>query len=363
NAAIAYNVWQFYQVTGDKEFLSFTGSEIILEIARFWASLATYNPDLDRFEIKGVMGPDEFHEKYPGSDTPGVDNNAYTNVMAAWVLCRAGGIMNGLLPEDRARELCETLDITTEEIDRWNEISRKLRIPFHEGGIISQFEGYEDLEEFDWEGYRKKYGNIQRLDRILESEGDTVNRYKAPKQADVLMLFFLFSAEELGEMFERLGYKFSGDMIRNNIEYYLTRTSYGSTLSWVVHAWVLSRLDRVRSWGLFKDALKADVQDIQGGTTSEGIHLGAMAGTVDLMKRGYTGIEPRGDILWFNPRLPSEVEKLRMQVRYRGHSLQIEITSDRLRIEGYKVAESPIKIGYKGQVFEFGSQETKEFII
>ena len=84
NIAIAYNVWQYYQVTLDRDFLALYGAEMILDIARFWASAATYNPALDRYEIRGVMGPDEYHESYPGSETPGLNNNAYTNVMAVW---------------------------------------------------------------------------------------------------------------------------------------------------------------------------------------------------------------------------------------------------------------------------------------
>ena len=70
-------------------------------------------------------------------------------------------------------------------------------VPFHGDGIISQFEGYEELEELDWDAYRAKYGNIQRLDRILRAEGDDPDRYKVAKQADTVMLFFLFSGDEL----------------------------------------------------------------------------------------------------------------------------------------------------------------------
>jgi alpha,alpha-trehalase len=111
-----------------------------------------------------------------------------------------------ILPEDRKNELCETLELEEEELERWRDISRKMRVVFHDDGIISQFEGYDELEEFDWEGYRQKYEDIQRLDRILEAEDDSPNRYKASKQADVLMLFYLFSSEELRSLFERLGY-------------------------------------------------------------------------------------------------------------------------------------------------------------
>jgi trehalose/maltose hydrolase-like predicted phosphorylase len=131
---------------------------------------------------------------------------------------------------------------------RWDEISRKLFVPFHGDGIISQFEGYEKLEEFDWEGYRQKYGNIQRLDRILEAEGDDVNRYQASKQADVLMLFYLFSAEELRRCSSTWATA-STRLIPRNIDYYMRRTSHGSTLSRVVHYWVLARADREEGLG------------------------------------------------------------------------------------------------------------------
>ena len=135
-------------------------------------------------------------------------------------------------------------------------ISRKMFVPFQDDGIISQFEGYEQLEEFPWEAYRKKYGDIQRLDRILEAEGDNPNRYKASKQADVLMLFYLFSTEELRDIFEHLHYPFDAEMIPKNINYYMARTSHGSTLSRIVHSWVLARGDRKQAWELFAQALE-----------------------------------------------------------------------------------------------------------
>ena len=77
-------------------------------------------------------------------------------------------------------------------------VSRKMRVVFHEDGVISQFEGYEELTELNWDVYRDRYGDISRLDRILEDEGDTPNAYKASKQADVLMLFYLLSADDSG---------------------------------------------------------------------------------------------------------------------------------------------------------------------
>lgn len=362
NAAIALNVWQYYQVSEDREFLACYGAELIIEIARFWASIAQYNPSRERYEIHNVVGPDEFHTAYPGSDKPGLNNNAYTNVMASWVLLKAVDVLDLLAPQ-RRRELMEELHLEPEEVARWTEISRKMLVPFHDGEIISQFEGYDQLKEFDWDGYQAKYGDIQRLDRILEMEGDTVNRYKACKQADVLMLFYLFSAGELQEMFAWMGYAFTGDMIQRNIDYYLHRTSHGSTLSGVVHAWVLARSDRVRSWGLFLRALESDISDIQGGTTSEGIHLGAMSGTVDIIQRCYAGLEIRNDVLWINPCLPSTLERIRIRIFYRGHWVNVCVEGEHLSLSLEPGWAGPIHVGVKGQVHTLHQGERRELHI
>src|SRR5262249_10515104 len=152
------------------------------------------------------------------------------------------------------------------------------------------------------------------------------NQYQVSKQPDVLMLFYLFSTEELKELFDRLNYHFEPDMIPKNISYYVPQTANYSTLSRVAIAWVLSRMNRPeawqllskmsggkdaqqvtpissypRSWDIFQEAISSD---LQSAATPEGIHLGAMAGTVDIVQRCYTGIVTRNDVLWINPCLP-----------------------------------------------------------
>jgi len=360
NAAIAFNVSHYYQATNDWEFMASYGAEIILEIARYLSSITSLNEDTGRYEILGVMGPDEYHEKYPGSSEPGLNNNAYTNVMSVWVLERALELLDEL-PWDVVEELKEKLDIENGEKARWEDITRKMKIPFHGDGIISQFEGYEDLEEFAWDAYREKYGDIQRLDRILESENDSPNRYKASKQADVLMLFYLFSSEELSEIFGKLGYPFEYETIPRNIDYYMDRTSHGSTLSTMVHAWVLGRRNRPKTWKFFNEALCSDYSDIQGGTTPEGIHLGAMAGTVDQVQRGYTGMVTRKNVLWFNPCLPEELKTLRFPVCYRGYSLEVKISQEKLEIKVLRAGEVPITVGCKGEKRHISAPRTLEF--
>jgi alpha,alpha-trehalase len=331
DSAIAWNVWQYYEASGDREFLSTFGAEMLLEIARFWASLATFDEDLQRYRIRGVVGPDEFHTRYPDAAEPGLDDNAYTNVMASWCLRCAERALTEL-PRERADEILAELRITGEDRARFARIAARLRVVFHDERIISQFDGYAGLRELDWAGYRKRYGDIHRLDRILEEEGDSPNHYKASKQADVLMLFFLFSADELVELLGSMGYHFDKAWIPENVDYYIERTSHGSTLSRVVDAWVLARSHRAQSFSLFQQALRADVADVQGGTTSEGIHLGAMAGSVDIVKRGYTGAVIREGVLWLAPRLPEEVRELRTRFHVRGAWLDVQINHQEIEI-------------------------------
>jgi trehalose/maltose hydrolase-like predicted phosphorylase len=359
--AIAYNVWEYYQATGDREFLLHYGARMLLEIARFWSSIATYDRSRDRFVIRGVMGPDEFHSAYPGADHDGIDNNAYTNVMAAWVLQRAADALD-LLPAQSRLELLDTLGLGTDELERWDEIAAKMFVPFHGDGIISQFEGYDHLEELDWERYRERYGDIHRLDRILEAEDDDVNRYKASKQADVLMLFYLLSAHELRDLFERLGYELDHEMIPRNVDYYLARTSHGSTLSAVVHAWVLARAHRERALEMFELALRSDITDIQGGTTEEGIHLAAMTGSVDLLQRCFSGLETRGERLILDPYWPERLGALEFSIRYREHPLLVRIAGHAVEVSASAGMQQPVEVVCRDEVAELKPGSRVEFL-
>lgn len=345
--AIAFESWHHWQVTGDLDFLSGPCAELVYEVARFFASLATWDPSSGRYRIAGVVGPDEFHDGYPWSEDPGVTDNAYTNVMAAWLLWRAGELAE-LLTGARQSRTAERLGVDAAEIAQWDAISKGLHVPFHDG-VISQFDGYERLEPIDLDAYRARYGNIGRLDLILEAEGDAVRRYQVAKQADVLMLLYLFSAEELRTVLGRMGYALTPQTIRATVEYYAARVTHGSTLSKIVHAWVLARADRRASWRYFQDALDADLVDSQGGTTREGVHLGAMAGTADILQRCYTGLEVRGEALWLHPLLPVELAGLGFGVSFRGHDLTLVVDHRRLRVEAGEGRANPVTLMVSGE--------------
>ena len=347
--AVVWNVWQYQQASGDYRFMLEYGTELLVEQARFWTGLATRDDGDGRYHIRGVMGPDEYHDGYPDATGEGVDDNAYTNVLVSWLLHRVLETRRGFKGHQSEVQLWERLGVTDTEASHWEEVARLLAVPFHDG-IVSQFAGWDDLAEIDWEDYRARYGNIGRLDLILEAEGDSTNRYKLAKQADVLMLFYLMTPDVLCEQLEAMGYECDEEMIRRTVEYYMERTAHGSTLSRIVYAWVTARIDPTRSWDLFREALAADIDDTQGGTTPEGIHLGAMAGSLDILQRCYSGLELRGEEVWFDPHLPPAVQHLAFDLVHRDRTLSVELSHDLLRVEVEPGAAEPVPIGIRGHL-------------
>ncbi len=357
--AVAYNAWQYYQTTGDVAWLAHRGADLIIEVTRFFASLASYDAAEDRFHIAAVMGPDEYHDGYPDTPGEGLVDNAYTNMLTAWLCTRALDTLRMTQGQD-CDELRERLGLSADESARWEHLSRRLAVPFHDG-VISQFAGYEHLTELDWTAYRTRYGNIGRLDLILEAEGDTTNRYKLAKQADALMLLYLLGPTDLLATLARLGYPGDQDLLARTVDYYLARTAHGSTLSRVVHASVLARMDPLRSWATFREALAADLDDTQGGTTGAGIHLGAMAGTVDIVARAFAGLRTDGDTVVFDPNLPQELDAVHFAVVHRGQRLRITLDHVCLTIAADQCATRPgsrVRLGHRSVTVPGGSSVT-----
>jgi trehalose/maltose hydrolase-like predicted phosphorylase len=358
--AVAFSVWQYYESTGDTQFLLNEGGDLIVEVARFFASLAIYDPARDRYSIDHVMGPDEFHDGYIDRPGEGVRDNVYTNVMTAWVLRRAIATVD-LLGRHPGGLAWKRLEIAPGEPDRWDRIARRLTVVFNQDGTLSQFEGYETLESIDLDAYRSKYSSIGRLDLILNAEGDTTNRYQVSKQPDALMLLYLFSAEELRGLLADMGYELPADAVVRTVERYSATSTYGSTLSNVVHSWLEARLDRARSWEFLGQALRSDLDDIQHGTTREGVHIAAMAGSVDIVTRCYLGLEMRDDRLWFHPLLPRGLELVKSHLAYRDHALSVTVSQADLTIVSAEGEAAPIRIVVEGTEFELVTGEERKF--
>lgn len=360
--AVAFNAWQYYQATNDKTWLLGRGAELIMEVARFFCSRAEYSESTRRYHLRGVVGPDEYHTGYPNRPEPGLDDNAYTNTMAAWCCLRAAEIAT-TFQGGEADELAGRLGVTGGEVAGWTRVGRLFFVPFHPDGVISQFAGYGELAELDWDRYRETYDSIERLDLILEAEDDGTNGYKLAKQADVLMLPYLLGRDGLISLLSELGYTLTVEQFNRTVEYYLNRTAHGSTLSRVAHASVLAALDADRAWDSFREALDADLDDTQHGTTRAGIHLGAMAGTVDVVQRSFAGLRLSGDALVFAPNMPNGLRSVAFEVHYRGHHLTVGLKDGRIRITSSPGDAAPVRLKVAGAITALSTGETREFRI
>jgi beta-phosphoglucomutase family hydrolase len=356
--AIAYNIWFYYLATGDRRFLENCGGEMFLEICRFWSSAVSFNKDSGRYEIHRVMGPDEFHEGYPDSSEGGLSNNAYTNIMVIWALSTAEDILGNI--RDAAREhLMKKIQLTNEELEKWSQIRESLRIPINDSGIIEQFDGFFSLQELDWSHYKAKYGDIHRMDRIIKNEGKSPDAYLVIKQADALMAFYNLDPDQIEDLITQTNQSWKVSLLEKNIQYYLKRTSHGSTLSFLTHAYLCSLIDdKELSWKFFQKALRSDYEDIQGGTTGEGIHAGVMAGSIYHVLRVYGGISFQNGELHCNPSLPDHWRELGFQVTYRDQGFRIRVTPSSVRAKS--ISSNRSQLIYRGKPIQLTNSKWEE---
>jgi trehalose/maltose hydrolase-like predicted phosphorylase len=178
------------------------------------------------------------------------------------------------------------------------------------------------------------------------------------------MLFFLFSDREVRRIFERLGYDYSDETARKTIDYYEPRTSHGSTLSLIAHARLLARIAPESSWQRFLVALETDIGDIQGGTTREGIHMGVMSGTLDLLQRAYLGADIRDEGLHFEPRLVDRLDGLSLSMLFRGTPIRVTLEGHELTVAALADGFSPpIRVSVGEQVAELAMGESCTFAV
>jgi len=369
--AIAFNIWRYFEITSDYDFFLNYGAEIFFEIVKFWVSAAKFNEKTQKYDISKVMGPDEFHEKFPESQDIGLKNNFYTNIMVSWLLDRAKSFIESLNKNDK-RILISHLNIMDDDLQIWGIISRNLSLSINEEGIIEQFEGYFHLKELDWDKYKEKYRDISRLDRILKAEGLSTDFFKVSKQPDVLIVFFLLNKRKIKDLLIDLGFPSYEDILVKNFEYYFSRTSHGSTLSKIVFSNLANQIGqfdrkkqrdkKILSWNLFQEALGSDIFDIQGGTTKEGIHTGVMAATVTELIRSYCGFQLIQDQIFCRPNLPNNIEQVQFNAVCQGTTFTFIVSNlmVKIRINMPQINQKFLMIEINHQKIEVSNQKWTE---
>ena len=301
-ADIAYAVWKYWQATEDVDFLLDAGAEILLETGRFWSSRA--QPEGDGYcHIRGVIGPDEYHEN--------IDDSAYTNVMARWNIRRALEVA-ALLRErwpDRWASLSSCVGLSDAELARWTTVAETMATGWNpQSGLFEQFAGFFDLEEIDLAAYA---GRSVPMDVVLGRE--RTQRSKVVKQADVVALLGLLPEE------------FPGDSGRANFRYYEPRCGHGSSLSAAMHGLVAARLGYSDlALRYFQDTVAIDLADNHTAILG-GLHMAALGGTWLTAMFGFAGLSLQSDGIGFNPKLPPSWTSMKFGIRWRGRRLRIEI--------------------------------------
>lgn len=302
SADIAFSVWSYWTATGDEAFLLDAGAEIILETARFWASRVERGDD-GLHHIRGVIGPDEYHET--------VDDNAYTNAMARWNLTvgrKVAALIAARWP-DRWRALSADIGLAPDELEIWTAIADSLYTGFNQAtGLIEQFRGYFDLEDLDLAALEPRSAPV---DVVLGRE--RVQRSQLIKQADVVMLLHLFPDA------------YSAEERRANFRYYEPRCAHGSSLSPAIHALVAARLgDTGVAARYFRQAATVDLADTMGNAAG-GVHAAALGGLWQAIVFGFGGLQLTENGPQTSPSLPPEWSALSMQITWRGQKHSIHI--------------------------------------
>ena len=344
NLAIAYDICIYFNYTQDHSFMQEYGFEILRDICRFWASAASKNQN-GKYDIYKVMGPDEFHESYKGGQ--GLKNNSYTSIMVVWLF---EYFISFLEDKKRLPNLQNNLGISSGELKSWEDISHNLVVPMYDSGVIEQFEGYRNLLDVDLDAYKAKYGNIQRMDRILKAEGKSPDDYTVSKQPDVLMAFYILGEEKVKSILKRLSYLPKRDLLKINYDFYKKRTSHGSTLSRIVFSCLAHKLGNEElSETFFQEALTSDYIDIQGGTTKEGIHTGAMGGSVLLILFSYVGLSLDGEDVYLNPQIPSKWDEVSFSFAFRVVRYHLKVSKSKVVVSTFSKEKQKTSVIVKGK--------------
>ncbi|MDP8260945.1 MAG: glycosyl hydrolase family 65 protein [Candidatus Kappaea frigidicola] len=332
SADIAYAIYNYILHTDDKGFLLKYGIEMVFETARFYASRVEYNKAKDRYDINGVIGPDEFHIN--------VNNNAFTNYMAKWNLLYAVALNDyyGKKARARLKKIRKKVGVTEKEVASWFNIAQKIYFEFSKKNkLIEQFDGY----------FKKKSITISEWERDFIPSTPKVIPFKNigatqfVKQADVVMLFFLFPQN------------FSEEQIKKNYYYYVERTLHKSSLSPSVHATVASWMqDNLRAYVYFIYSVLSDLQN-KHGNTGDGIHGASLGGTYQAVIRGFGGVVVDDLGIQLKPNLPRHWKALEFKIRYRNFILNFNITKKHIKVSSrfYKKINNckKVKLTYDDQ--------------
>lgn len=306
-ADVVRGMYTYFVATLDEDFMINHGSIVVFEASRFWASRLEYNKRKDRYELSSIIGPDEFHEH--------INNNVFTNWMAKWNLQKGVETFHWLKTQHPTifQKLNQSLNITDEEIDIWQEIAKKVYILYDpDTKLLEEFEDYYKLRDVPITKWTEKGMPLYPEGLNDFNSGGTM----LVKQADVIALLYILSDE------------FDEETKRINYDYYEPRTMHSSSLSMSMHAiMAISTRNVSKALRYFKNTAYVDLHDLKKSTAT-GVHIAAAGGTWQSIVCGYGGMRVRNRRLTFGPWLPQNWKEIKFKLKWHGDDLQVNIRHD-----------------------------------
>jgi trehalose/maltose hydrolase-like predicted phosphorylase len=306
-SSIAHAFWEYWQVTGDDDFMRDYGAELLLSTALFWDSRAEKNEQKHDYEISNVIGPDEWHEH--------VNNNAHTNVMAQNNIKKALSAFQWLQTAEptKAAALTKQLNLTEERLAHMQDVQEHIRVPLDpKTGLIEQFDGFFKLPMLDLEKYKGRKDSYQGIMGI-----ENVQKYQLVKQADVLMLLTMLRQE------------FDTRTKKVNWDYYfpITDHDYGSSLTPALHAILGNELGHIdEAYRMFMKGALVDLENLRGNTP-EGIHAACAGAVWQAVVFGFAGLRVTDDGYTTSPHWPANWKRIAFQFKHKGETISVDLHS------------------------------------
>lgn len=330
-ADVAFGVWQYYECTGDQDFMDRYGYELILDCAKFWGSRLEEGKD-GMLHINDVVGPDEYKEH--------VDDNAFTNYLVRWNMQKAIEYA-GLLKTEK-RELYDSLDKKLGLdacVKQWEtQVNRIFLTQPNEDHVLPQDSTYLTLEDIDLTKYKKQahVGGI-----FKDYNQDQITKIQVSKQADVMVLFYLL--EDL----------FPHEVKLASWDYYEPRTLHDSSLSLSTHSVLATDIGNTElGYEMFRKACLIDLDNENPHSSDAGIHAASYGGLWQCVVYGFGGVRMLGGKLRINPSLPKAWSRLCYTILWKGQRLAVTVTKDAVEIVN-EAAAAPVEVEIRGKHYSF----------
>lgn len=318
NGTIAYAIYNYTRYTGDEEYATHDGFDVLVGIARFWADRVHYSKRKEQYMIHGVTGPNEYENN--------INNNWYTNMLAKWCLNYTREVAGKVSAEKLAE-----LDLTPAELAKWEEIADKMYLPEdQELGIFVQHDTFLDKDLTPVKDLPQ-----DQLPLNQNWSWDKILRSPYIKQADVLQGIYYFVED------------FTPEQKEKNFEFYEPLTVHESSLSPSIHSILAADLHKEdKAFEMYSRTARLDL-DNYNNDTEDGLHITSMTGSWLAIVQGFAGMRVIDGQLEFAPFLPKEWEGYKFRINFRGRLLSIDVTKAGSTIKLLKGEPLTIKLNGK----------------